>query len=83
MVMWAKLQCELEPADQPSINRLVVGTESLKIEHFEPVGDVKVDTPSGRTVLHHAATAEVRAASGQAFYLFGEHQGHLVGARTS
>jgi len=80
--MWAKLQCELEPADQPSTNRLVVGSASLKIEHFVPVGDVSVDTPSGRTVLHHAATAEVRGASGRAVYLFGEHHGHLVGART-
>jgi len=80
--MWAKLQCELEPADQPAVNRLVVGGASLKIEHFEPVGDVSVDTPSGRTVLHHAATAEVRSAAGPAYYLFGELQGHLVGART-
>jgi hypothetical protein len=80
--MRASLQGELEPANQPEANRLVVGSQSLKIEHFVPVGDVRVDTPSGRQILHHAATAEVRCAGGSAEYLFGEIHGHLMGART-
>ena len=80
--MRASLKGELEPADQPEANRLVVGSQSLKIEHFVPLGDVRVQTPSGCQVLHHAATAEVRCASGRAEYLFGEIQGHLMGGRT-
>ena len=50
----------LEPADQPSVNRLVVGAEYLKIETFEPLGDVAIRTPSGTQVLRYAATAECR-----------------------
>lgn len=80
--MRASLKGELEPADQPEVNRLVIGSLTLKIEHFVPIGDVRVDTPSGCQVLHHAATAEVRCAAGRAEYVFGELQGHLVGART-
>lgn len=71
----------LEPADQPEVNRLVVGAESLKIERFEPLGEVAVQTPSGTEVLRHAATAECRCRAGHAVYLFGEQNGHLVGAR--
>lgn len=71
----------LEPADQPEVNRLVVGAESLKIERFEPLGEVAIQTPSGTEVLHHAATAECRCRAGHAVYLFGEKNGHLVGAR--
>lgn len=71
----------LEPADQPEVNRLVVGAESLKIEHFEPLGDVAIQTPAGTEVLHHAATAECRWRGGWAVYLYGEQNGHLVGAR--
>lgn len=81
--MRASLTGELEPANQPEVNRLVVGSQTLKIEHMVPVGDVSVETPSGRQILHHAATAEVRCASGRAQYLFGEYKGHLMGARTS
>lgn len=71
----------LEPADQPSVNRLIVGTESMKIEHFEPLGDVAIQTPSGTQVLRYAATVECRCRAGHAVYLFGEKDGHLVGAR--
>ena len=71
----------LEPADQPAVNRLVVGAESLKIEHFEPLGHVAIQTPSGTQVLRYAATAECRCRAGMAVYLFGEKDGHLVGAR--
>ena len=74
---------DLEPANQPEVNRLVVGEQALKIEHLEPLGDVPVDTPSGRVVLHRAASAECRCRAGQAVYLFGESDGHLVGARTA
>ena len=80
--MRASLKGELEPADQPEVNRLVVGSQSLKIEDFVPVGDVSVETPSGCQILHHAATAVVRCSGGQAEYLFGEIHGHLMGART-
>lgn len=72
---------DLEPADQPSVNRLVVGAESMKIEHFEPLGDVAIQTPTGTQVLRYAATAECRCRAGRAVYLFGEKDGHLVGAR--
>lgn len=71
----------LEPANQPEANRLVVGAEHLKIEWFEPLGDVAIQTPSGTQLLHYAATAECRCRAGKAVYLFGEQNGHLVGAR--
>lgn len=74
---------ELEPADQPGVNRLVVGNQTLMIEHFEPLGDVRVETPSGYRTLRHAASAEVRCRSGHAVYLYGECAGHLMGARAS
>lgn len=81
----AKVDQELEAAEQPEWNRLVVGPESLRIEDFEPVGDLWVQTPSRRCVLHHAARARVRCRSGQAVYLFGEAEpdGHLVGVRSA
>ena len=72
---------DFEPADQPEVNRLVVGETALKIEHLEPLGDVPVDTPSGRVLLHRAASVACRCAAGQAVYLFGESGGHLVGAQ--
>lgn len=72
---------DLEPADQPSVNRLVVGSQTLKIESFEPLGEVDIRTPSGCRRLHHAAAAEVRCPGGRARYFFGELGGHLVGAR--
>lgn len=72
---------ELEPADQPGINRLVVGSEALKIESFEPLGCVSVETPSGFVTLEHAASAECRCRRGYATYLIGEVEGHLFGAR--
>ncbi len=73
----------VEPAEQPSVNRLVVGDESLKIESFEPVGSVSVETPSGFVTLLHAANAECRGRQGWAIYVFGELDGHLVGARAA
>lgn len=81
----AKVERELEAAAQPEVNRLVVGEESLCIEDFEPVGDVWVQTPSRRCVLHHAARARVRCRSGRAVYLFGEAEpdGQLVGVRSA
>ena len=72
---------DLEPTSQPDFNRLVVGATAVKIEWFEPVGRIVVDTPSGRRVLSRAAVAEVRCPSGRAVYLYGERAGRLVGAR--
>jgi hypothetical protein len=74
---------ELEPATQPCANRLVVGTTTVKIESFQPLGDVEVDTPSGSRLLHHAASAQVRSRSGRAVYVFGEYAGGLMGAQAS
>jgi hypothetical protein len=71
----------LEPAEQPSVNRLVVGSQHLKVESFEPVGCLSVDTPSGSVTLDHAARAECRCGHDWATYLFGELGGRLVGAR--
>lgn len=81
----ATVEGELEAAEQPEVNRLVVGQESLRIEDFEPVGDVWIQTPSRRCVLHHAARARVRCRSGHAVYLFGEAEptGQLVGVRSA
>lgn len=81
----ATVESELEAAEQPEFNRLVVGQESLCIEDFEALGDVWVQTPSRRCVLHHAARARVRCRSGQAVYLFGEADpgGELVGVRSA
>ena len=81
----ARVEAELEAAEQPEVNRLVVGAVSLRIEDFEPVGDLWVQTPSRRCVLHHAARARVRCGSGPAVYLFGESEpdGHLVGVRSA
>ena len=73
----------LEPAEQPSVNRLVVGSQYLKIESFVPVGCLSVDTPSGFVTLDHAARAECRCRHGWATYLFGELGGRLVGARVA
>lgn len=75
------LSGELEPADQPDVNRLVVGSQTLKIESFKPLGEVDLQTPSGSRRLSHAASAEVRCQGGHAVYLFGEFAGHLMGAR--
>jgi len=72
---------DFEPADQPELNRLVVGGEALKIEHLNPLGDIPVDTPSGRVLLHRAASVACRCAAGHAVYLLGESGGYLVGAR--
>ena len=71
---------ELQPVEQPAVNRLVAGAMALKIERLEPIGDVEVETPSGRVPLAHAALAEVRGAGGHFTYLFGERRGRLVGA---
>ncbi|HEV2370335.1 MAG TPA: hypothetical protein VGR90_10700 [Acidimicrobiales bacterium] len=73
----------LQPADQPEVNRLVVGEIALKIEHLEPLGDVSVDTPSGRFELRRAASVACRCRSGEAVYLFGETDGGLVGAQSA
>lgn len=72
---------DFEPANQPDVNRLVVGSQALKIEHLRPLGDVPVDTPSGQVFLRRAASVACRCRAGQAVYLFGESDGHLVGAR--
>ena len=76
---------ELEAAEQPEVNRLVVGAQSLRIESLEPLGDVWVTTPSQCSLLRHAARARVRCRSGHAVYLFGESGpgGSLVGARSA
>ena len=73
---------DLEPAEEYGVNRLVVGGVALKVESFEPLGQVSVDTPSGPVTLVHAAAAECRCLAGTAVYVFGECDGHLVGART-
>ncbi|HET9732608.1 MAG TPA: hypothetical protein VFP54_08030 [Acidimicrobiales bacterium] len=75
-----RLDHDLQPAEQPDTNRLVVGDRSLKIEQFEPLGDVMVQTPSGTCCLHYAATARVLSSSGPAVVLFGEMSGHLLAA---
>lgn len=74
---------KLEPTEQPSLNRLVVGAQSLKIESFEPVGCVSVETPSGVVTLDHAVRAQCRYECGWATYVFGELRGRLVGARAA
>lgn len=79
----ARVDRELEPADQPNVNRLVVGSETLRIERFEPVGDLQVRTPAGRRTLRHAATVAGRGSAGPATYVYGEHRGHLVGVRSA
>lgn len=74
---------DLEPVDQPDVNRLVVGTQYLKIENLEPLGCVCVETPSGFVTLDHAASVECRCQLGYATYVFGELGGRLVGARSA
>ena len=76
-----RISQNLEPAEQPSVNRLVVGRRSLKIESFEPVGRVSVETPSGFVTLDHAASAQCRTGQSYATYVFGEIGGRLFGAR--
>ena len=74
---------DLEPAEELDVNRLVVGGVPLRVESLEPLGQVSVTTPSGCVVtLLHAASVECRCPAGHATYLFGERDGHLVGART-
>jgi hypothetical protein len=73
---------DLEPAEEYGVNRLVVGGVALKVESFEPLGQVSVATPSGPVTLAHAAAARCRGRAGTVTYLFGEHEGHLVGAQT-
>ncbi|HET6794808.1 MAG TPA: hypothetical protein VFH45_10215 [Acidimicrobiales bacterium] len=81
----ARVVEEFEVAEQPEVNRLVVGAQSLRIESFQPLGDIWVRTPSRRHRLHHAARAEVRCGADHAVYLFGESQpnGRLVGVRAA
>jgi len=71
----------LQPAEQPSVNRLIVGTQSLKIESSQPVGAVSLDTPSGFVILERAIIAECRYGRTTATYVVGELAGSLVGAR--